>query len=184
MNKSEVVDVRNLFRLGHSVKFPHTNVPGFLSHKYTPSLWLLGARPNKNDAASMSMIEEIITCSNMLFDYLTLADTDKNRLKLFEKENQSTYIRAYSELITYIRHLFIDYNSKILNDEIKQLIEKSKWGWIRFFTKTMSSHAYNKIYIITYNYDIWLERIFDVMGVTYNICGCETKDTKINVTTQ
>ena len=181
MNKSEMVDVRNLFRLGHSVRFPHTNVPGFLSHKHCPSLWLLGARPNKNDADSMSIIEEIITCSNMLFDYLTLADTDKNRLKLFEKENQSTYIKAYSELITYIRHLFIDYNSKISNDEIRQLIEKFEWGWIRFFRKAVSSNEYSKIYIITYNYDIWLERIFDVMEVTYNICGCETRDSKINI---
>lgn len=181
MNKDDVIDVKNLFRLGHLVKFPHTNMPGFLSHKYCPSLWLLGARPNKNGIDSMSIIEEIITCSNMLFDYLTLADTDKKRLKLFEKENQSTYVKAYSELIAYLRHLFIEYNNKISNDEIKQLIDKNEWGWIQFLSRAFSSSKYEHIYIVTYNYDIWLERILDVLGVEYNICGCETKNTKINI---
>lgn len=178
MNKTEVIDVRNLFRLGHSVRFPHTNVPGFLSHRYCPSLWLLGARPNKNGVDNMAIIEEIITCSNMLFDYLTLADTDKNRLKLFEKENQSLYVKAYSELVAYLRHLFIDYNRKISDDEITQLITKGDWGWIKFFQKAFSNTLYDKIFIVTYNYDIWLERILNLMEVEYNICGCEEKEKK------
>jgi hypothetical protein len=181
INKTEVVDVKNLFRLGHSVKFPHTNMPGFLSHKYCPSLWLLGARPNKNGDDNMSIIEEIITCSNMLFEYLTLADTDKNRLKLFEKENQSIYIKAYSELIAYLRHLFIDYNNKISDDEISRLVQESQWGWIKFFKKAFSDSIYDQIYVITYNYDIWLERILDTLKIEYNICGCEGKKAKINI---
>lgn len=181
INKEAEIDVKNLFRLGHNVKFPDTGQPGFLSHRHCPSLWLLGARPNKNGTENMSIIEEIITCSNMLFEYLDLAKEDKNRLKLIESDNQSEYIKAYSELIAYLKYLFIGYNEKISDAEIIDFIKKSEWGWIQYLKNACASSEFENISVITYNYDVWLERILNSLGIEYNICGCEHKNCKVNI---
>lgn len=181
IEKEDEIDVRNLFRLGHNVKFPDTGQPGFLSHRHCPSLWLLGARPNKNGSENMSIIEEIITCSNMLFEYLELAKEDKNRLKLIEFDNQSEYIKAYSELIAYLKYLFIEYNQKISDKDIDGFITKSEWGWIPYLKNAYESRAFESISVITYNYDIWLERILNRLGIEYNLCGFEEKKCKVNI---
>lgn len=177
INKASVIDVKNLFSKGHTVKFPENNKPGFLSYKYCPSLWLLGARPNKG-INSMSIIEEIITCSNMLFEYLQLAGTNNARLKLIETENQSLYIKAYSELIAYLRFLFIEYNNKITDTEIEEFITRTNWGWALFFKEMCS--RYDKIDIITYNYDIWLERILTTLNLEFSIQGFGN-ESRINI---
>lgn len=39
------LDLSNLFVYGDVVKYPSLEEPGFLSKKYTPNLWSLGARP-------------------------------------------------------------------------------------------------------------------------------------------
>lgn len=179
IKKVDTIDVRNLFRLGHTVKFPGTNIPGFLSYKHCPNLWLLGSRPNIEFDECMSIIEEIITCSNMLFDYLSYMGSDKNRMKFLEKENKSIYIQAYSELIAYLRHLFIDYDSKISNDDIKSFVEETDWGWVSFFKK--AKIKYENVKIVTYNYDIWLERILNALNIDYSIGGCEPDDKHFNV---
>jgi len=181
LKKTDMIDVKNLFRLGHTVKFPHTNRPGFLSHRHCPSLWLLGARPDKNEDECMKIIEEIITCSNMLFDYLGVADSSGKREKLRKRENQSVYIKAYSELIVYLRQLFIDYNDKVSDDEINKMIAEEEWGWINYFKSALLNDEYEKVFIITYNYDIWLERILKVLKVKYEICGFEKKDAKVSI---
>jgi hypothetical protein len=176
--KEKEVDVKNLFRLGHTVRFPAAT-HGFLSYQYCPNLWLLGARPNISSSESMSIIEEIITCSNMLFDYLKYDGDDRNRVKLIEPDNQSVYIKAYSELITYLRHLFISYNNQITDDEIKDFIGHNNWGWISFFKEMLKK--YDSINIVTYNYDIWLERIPTSLSLDFSICGCEKECKKISV---
>ena len=178
IGKADEIDVKNLFHKGHTVKFPDNGRPGFLSYKYCPSLWLLGARPNKGDGESMAIIEEIITCSNMLFEYLQLANKDSGRLKLIEADNQSIYIKAYSELIAYLKYLFIEYNSKISDKEIEDFLGSNIWGWAEFFRKAYIN--YDKINIITYNYDIWLERIFDALGITYSVVGFDA-ELKVNI---
>jgi hypothetical protein len=181
IEKSEEIDVSNLFRLGHTVKFPYTKTPGFLSHRHSPALWLLGARPYNNSRECMAIIEEIITCSNMLFDYLELAGTDKNRLKLIEYDNQSTYIRAYSELIAYLKYLFIDYNNKVSATDLDRFVSTTSWGWVKFLKDTLADDKYEKVNIITYNYDVWLERLLDSLGISYTICGCDAKENKVNI---
>ena len=178
MGKTDIIDVKNLFHKGHTVKFPDSGNPGFLSYKHCPSLWLLGARPNKENSESMAIIEEIITCSNMLFEYLQLASADSARLKLIETDNQSIYIKAYSELIAYLKYLFIEYNNKISDEEIRAFLNQQTWGWTKFF-KNMCDN-YDKINIVTYNYDIWLERILNVLEIEYSIIGFGM-ESKVNI---
>jgi transcriptional antiterminator Rof (Rho-off) len=129
----------------------------------------------------MALIEEIITCSNMLFDYLELANQDKHRLKLIEKDNQSMYIKAYSELISYLRHLFVEYNKRVSEEDIQELLEYKMWGWAEFLKQAISCDKYEKVNIITYNYDIWLERLLDALNIEYNICGCQHEDKHVNI---
>lgn len=170
IQKTEKVDVCNLFRLGHTVRFPYAG-PGFLSYRYCPSLWILGARPNMSTQDCMSIIEEIITCSNMFFEYLEVPEQKLQRMKLMETDNLSVYIKAYFELIAYLRSLFIEYNLQITDDEINNFVEKSKWGWLEYIKKVCQCNGYDKISIITYNYDIWLERVLNSLGIEYSICG-------------
>lgn len=54
------VDVRNLFKFGSCVRWPADHVPGFLSFKYCPHLWNLGARPQMTEQETMSLIEDIM----------------------------------------------------------------------------------------------------------------------------
>lgn len=171
LNTKDEIDLSNLFRFGHAVKFPSDKRPGFLSHKHCPSLWSLGAKLFNSSDGSMSLIEEIITCANMVFDFLDIDVNDGKRsekLAFLEKDRQSIYIRAYSELISYIRHLFIYYDNKISNEDLRQLIMSSNmWGWKTFFEK--AANFYDKITVTTYNYDIWLERILSTMELGYNV---------------
>ena len=172
------IDVTHLFRFGDIVKFPDKGIPGFLSHKYCPSLWLLGVRPNHDEC--MSIIEEVITCSNMLFDYSNVKDEDgdktKSKLKVFD--NPSLYIKAYCELIAYLRHLFIEYDRKIKKDEIIAFLNNGEWGWSEFLRN--ASEKYDEISIVTYNYDIWLERILETMNIKFSICGF-TGEERVNI---
>lgn len=180
IGKIDVIDVKNLFRLGHTVRFPDAaNALGFLSHKHCPNLWLLGARPNKDDKECMAIIEEIITCSNMLFDYRHHVGSDKERLKLLEPDNQSVYIKAYIELSFYLRHLFISYNNKITDVELTDFVNTTNWGWISFLKNAQKE--YSRINIVSYNYDIWLERILDALNIEYHICGCDTEDKAFSI---
>lgn len=68
------IDVQNLFRYGEVIGTPWGNKPGFLSYKVCPALWTLGARPSNNAVESNALIEEIISCANMFFDFINDPD--------------------------------------------------------------------------------------------------------------
>ena len=159
INKSPDINLSNLFALGHTVKFPGDKRPGFLSHQHCPSLWTLGARPTNETRESVELVEEIITCANM---FSGIKDLD-TRL------GQGIYIDAYMELISYIRHLFICYNEKVSNMEISSFVNDScaEWGWKSFFAKELEKHEQTTF--ITYNYDLWLERVLSAMNIDFSI---------------
>ena len=165
------VDVRNLFRLGDKICSPWDAKPGFLSYKTCPALWMLGARPGNTVSESTALIEEIITCANMFFDFVNEPDQKAKRLEMANQGNDRLYLRAYSELIVYLRHLFSCYDSFISDEDVKCYIEKEhNWGWLDFF-KNIANWHYNKITVVTYNYDIWLERILNALNVPFFISG-------------
>ena len=115
------IDVCNLFRLGDSINPPWTNSPGFLSFKITPELWKLGARTTISTKESAALIEEIITCANMYFDFICKPKQQEKRLKM--QEDEHLYLKAYSELLSYLRHLFIYYNELVSQKSLENFVK-------------------------------------------------------------
>lgn len=148
------IDVSNLFSRGATIKWPSNKNPGFLSKKYTPELWELGARPYLSKSESMEIIEKIVTSVNV---YALTGSNDIN--------SDQKYLRAYKELTSYLKYLFIDYNNKLTDipDDI------SDWSWASYFTELSSSSEIEEVVIITYNYDIWLERVLEKLGIAFDL---------------
>lgn len=167
-NKEPVaIDVRNLFRYGETIGVPWNKKPGFLSYKNCPALWTLGARPNQTIKESNELIEEIISCANMFFDFINDPVQKNKRLNLLSESK--IYLRAYSELIVYLRQLFAWYDSLIREKELNDFINNySNWGWLSFF-KNIKFAEWDKIVFVTYNYDVWLERILKSLNINYNV---------------
>lgn len=65
MEKAEEIDLANLFSKGEHVLYPKTNTRGFLSRKYTPDLWNLGARTYMPYEAATQLVTDVITCANV-----------------------------------------------------------------------------------------------------------------------
>lgn len=170
------IDVRNLFKYGESVITPWDKKPGFLSYKNCPYLWTLGARPTLSCSESNALIEEVISCANMFFDFTKDELYREKRVNMLNGDI-SIYMKAYKELLTYLGYLFNNYNSYISDKELKDFVmECNNWGWLDVFKKLNNDTFIN---IITYNYDIWLERILKACNIEYSIGCLENKKTKI-----
>lgn len=169
--RNEHVDVSNLFSYGAQVKWPANNEPGFLSFRNCPNLWNLGARPTLDTAEATGLIEDVITCANVV------ASTDKP--EFYQELKEQLYVKAYKELSLYLKHLFVFYDKRVQfeKDDIEH------WGWAKFFSAISSNSKYSEITIITYNYDIWLERILDTLRIPYSISiiGAANAGAKINI---
>jgi hypothetical protein len=160
--KANEISLSNLFENGELVPWPGDDTPGFLSYKHCPNLWTLGARPNLDGKGSIELIENIITCANAL----------NNRTRNVD----SIYMRAYKELVSYLKALFIFYNHKI-NVPNADLLS---WGWSKYLVELSSDPNIGKVHIVTLNYDIWLERILKKNDIQFSISGFE-EDKKVIV---
>ncbi|MGL4782467.1 hypothetical protein [Aeromonas dhakensis] len=149
--KAKEISLSNLFENGELVPWPGNGKPGFLSYKYCPNLWTLGARPNLNATESINLIENIITCANAL----------NNR----QRNVDSIYMRAYKELVTYLKALFIFYNDKINVPNINL----ANWGWSKYLKTLSQNPEISNVHIVTLNYDIWLERILRKNDIDFSI---------------
>lgn len=156
---TEKIDLINLFRLGTDVPWPTTGMPGFLSFKHCPNLWNLGARPNMSAQDAMLLIEDIITCVNVY------ASKEKKNQFGSESRPNDIYIHAYKELLEYLKHLFIFYNKKIPDIPLSS----ESWPWFQFIKNANNSPYYSEVVIVTYNYDIWLERVLNKFSIPFNI---------------
>lgn len=156
--KNHEINVRNLFSNGEIVPWPGNDKPGFLSYRYCPNLWTLGARPDMPDTEAIELIEDIITCANILH---------RNN-----KKSDNIYIKAYKELVSYLQSLFVFYNNKL--DIASE--EFSDWSWFKFLNNIYNDENVEKIHIITFNYDIWLERILKKNNIDFNISNLEEKE--------
>lgn len=163
IEKSNIIDARNLFKNGEKVPWPGNNSSGFLSYKYCPNLWNLGARPNSDSKQTIELIEDIITCANIL---------QKNN-----RDETNIYIKAYKELATYLYALFVNYDKQI---DVPN-INLENWGWSSYFNKLNSNPEIAEVHIITYNYDIWLERILQKLNIQFDIIGFEKSSKKFNI---
>jgi len=155
------ISLSNLFENGELVPWPGDDSPGFLSYKHCPNLWTLGARPNLDAMKSINLIENIITCANALNKQPRVVD--------------SIYFKAYKELVTYLKALFIYYNKKISVPDINL----SAWGWSKYLVNAYNNPEIGKIHIVTLNYDIWLERILKKNDIAFTISNLEKTNKKI-----
>ena len=145
LNKSEEIDLVNLFNKGDSIPWPGDGKPGFLSQMHCPELWKLGARPSNNRGDSQKLIEDIITCANVS----AISEHPKTN-----SESSNVYIRAYHELVSYLRYLFVYYNNKVSDDSLESIA--SDWGWSKLLKNLNMNKEISRVTIITYNYDIFL----------------------------
>jgi hypothetical protein len=168
------IDLVNLFRRGSEVPWPGSGEPGFLSFKHCPNLWNLGARPDMGSEESMLLIEDIITCVNVDATYAQIPKSlgGNNR-------PNDIYFRAYQELLEYFRNIFVFYNN--LMPEIPNLA--NQWPWLEFIKIAHESTHYEEITIVTYNYDIWLERLLIKNSIPFNVnaVGPQLPYCKINI---
>lgn len=169
---NEKIDVSNLFRYGAHVPWPANSEPGFLSVKWCPNLWHLGARPTMNADEAISLIEDIITCVNV---YSTAKPEHQRAIS---SGPNKIYIHAYQELVRYLRHLFVYYDKKIADPTEAELIE---WPWARFFRALQDNPDVDEVHIITFNYDVWLERTFRILGIEFTVCGFGEQDKKFKL---
>lgn len=154
MEKAEEIDLANLFSKGEHVLYPKTNTRGFLSRKYTPDLWNLGARTYMSYEAATQLVTDVITCANV---YNLSVEKRPNE----ERDSSNIYIHAYSELSSYLRYLFIYYDSLVSEKDLKNIIDEIEL--IHYIKNRVLRQK--KVYIITYNYDVFLERLLKLADI-------------------
>lgn len=93
MGKNEEIDLVNLFSKGEHVLYPKTNNRGFLSRKYTPDLWNLGARTYMSYDTAMQLVTDVITCANV---YNLSIEKRPN------EERDSSNIYIYTHIANYL----------------------------------------------------------------------------------
>jgi hypothetical protein len=167
-NPVDFVNLSNLFSNGCDVAWPATDSPGFLSYEHTPNLWALGARETMSTKDSYELIEQIITAVNAccLADPSSLED--------------GIYIRAYKELVSYLRHLFVHYDT-VLN-EIEFFKKEEVSRPIDWLLSAVADPNVTDIDVVSFNYDAFLERTFQARGVAFSIPLLdENNDAKVRI---
>lgn len=150
------INVANLFADGSVLRWPLDNRPGFLSYKHCPNLWTAGARSYLSSGETLEILERVVTCANVYSLKKTETITDKTG---------NGFLQAYKELVSYLKYLFIHYNSQI--PEIPP--EISDWSWAKFLTQLHNDPEVEEVVLISYNYDIWIERILELIGIPFSI---------------
>lgn len=165
IGKSDEINLGNLFACGADVPWPETNASGFLSFQNCPNLWTLGARPYLDKDKALNIIEEVITCANIL----------PQRTEIKDK----IYIRAYNELEQYLMSLFVYYTNKIKLSKYRNKL--NGWGWIKYLKALNSDKNIKSINIVSLNYDVWLEILLDMFALPYSMDGFYTDKKKIHI---
>lgn len=157
--KSEIIqkiDLKNLFSQGANLRWPQDNKPGFLSFRRCPSLWNIGARTNTSQTETNEILERVVTCANVY---------SLRRGTSLDGNVGNGFLYAYKELVSYLKYLFIYYNSLIteIPDTARQ------WAWSKFFKAIQSDASVESISIVSYNYDIWLERLLNFLDIPFSL---------------
>ncbi len=171
LGKGEEIDLINLFSKGDRVLWPANDEPGFLSKLRCPKLWELGVRPNMDTRSAVKIVEDIITCANV-----SASSTHPS----IGRETSSIHIQAYHELVMYLKYLFIYYN-EIIDGKYLNEMSIDHWGWAKFFKNLNNNNKIDNVTIVTYNYDIFLERVLKLLEIDYEISGFNSKDCKFKI---
>jgi len=171
IEKEKEVNTVNLFYDGDIVEWPDgTKEKGFLSYRNCKNLWNLGARPKMDREKAQELIEDIISCANTLPQKMLVGTGEKDNI----------YINAYYELASYLKHLFIMYN-QIVDDKELNGAKITEWGWYKLINSANNSPDIEEIDIVTYNYDIFLERILTLHNIRYDVVGIKEEGNKIKI---
>lgn len=150
------INLTNLFNDGGALRWPLDGRPGFLSYKYCPNLWAVGARSFLSTAETLEILERVVTCANVY--------SLKRKEDIPEKTGNG-FLQAYKELVTYLKYLFIHYDGMLTDipEDIKE------WSWAKFLLQLNSDSNIEEVTIISYNYDIWLERILMKLEIEFQV---------------
>ncbi len=150
------INLTNLFSDGDALRWPLDGRPGFLSYNHCPNLWSIGARSFLAPAETLKILERVVTCANVY----SLKGNDN-----ISDKTGNGFLHAYKELVTYLKYLFIHYNEAIpdIPDEIKE------WPWAQFLLQLDSDQNIDEVVVVSYNYDIWLERILSKLGIDFQV---------------
>lgn len=149
------IDLSNLFSMGCDVTWPATGKPGFLSYEHCPNLWALGARQTTSTKNSYDVIEQIITAVNAccLADPASLED--------------GIYIRAYKELVAYLRYLFVHYDSTL--NTLNFFDSQEAASPLDWLIEAAHDENITAVDIVSFNYDAFLERTLQSNKVPFAI---------------
>ncbi|WP_348731190.1 SIR2 family protein [Rheinheimera texasensis] len=156
---STYIDVIDLFAKGSELKFPGRENSGFLTSRNCPSLIALGIYPGVSKDKANEVFEKIITCANF-FHYGE---------HFISSKETSLYVKAYFEIVEYLKFLFIWYDELFSNMNWRSEIET--WQWFKFLKESIDK--YDKIHIYTLNYDTFLEKCLDEIKASYRIVEVE-----------
>lgn len=166
LNTFKNIPLNNLFEYGDKLDWPTDGNHAFVSFRNTPNLWILGARPSNPPEKNNQIIENILTCANSY--YLK----ESNKRSFGQSDKRSIYINAYRELVVYLKYLFVYFDSKISFD----CNDIGNWAWTKLLRSLNQQENVERINIITYNYDVWLERVLESLGIEYHISGMSSQN--------
>jgi hypothetical protein len=148
------INITNLFAGGDSLAWPLDGKPGFLSHKNCPYLWRIGARSFCDSAKTLEILEKVVTCANVY------------SLKGSESIGENNeFLLAYKELVSYLKYLFIHYDNQLpaISDSVNE------WPWAVFLKNLDKDPRIEEVTVVTYNYDLWLEKILGKLGINFEM---------------
>lgn len=154
-NPVDSVDLSNLFVMGSDVTWPADGKPGFLSYEHCPNLWALGARQTVSSSKAYEVIEQTITAVNAC----CLADPSSL--------DGGIYIRAYKELVAYLRYLFVHFDSVLQKEKFFE--SAAIFQPIEWLLQAASDPNVTDVDIVSFNYDAFLERSLQSKRINFSI---------------
>ena len=158
IDKFKDYPLTNLLSYGDKLRWPASDSNAFISFRHTPNLWLLGVRSNNPAEKNMQIVENIITCANAI-----------QMKKPIEAPAASgsvgdVHLNAYKELVSFLKFLFIQFDHEI-NVSKEELTD---WHWANLLKELDDDDTVDQVDIITFNYDLWMERVLDALDISYH----------------
>lgn len=173
LKKLQDYPLGNLFAYGDKLRWPSNGKNAFISFKNTPNLWLLGVRSSNSAEKNSRIIENIITCANAIHMKKGQSQIKRQNMK------GEMYRNAYKELVWFLKFLFIQFDEEIRfsPEDIQE------WHWAKLLKKISEDETVEEVNIITFNYDLWIEKILSCLDINYKTTVIENgKEGKFSIT--
>ena len=160
--ESNLIRLDNLFAQGDAFSVDENSM--YLSSEYCSALQSLGVSSRLTDSDAKEIINNLVTSFNVYSKW-----RNANISNPYHRTISSVYVQAYDELNIYLKRLFIYYNSLVSDEMLLDLIDNERIPLLTQIKKSLNE--YNNIKIITYNYDVFLERVLSLANIRYNLVG-------------